>query len=254
MTELSGVPSTSGSGFVHHTITPPEKTAIEPISHSAKSGTATDNKSATVADKKSENSPLEPNKLIQNISFADRISDRERVGPETIPGPTPAFQASLLEIESDLQNVIAMLEAARTRSRDEAATAPAAALAPVQASLSVAPKAAAIEANPLANASPAEATRAQALPEANPDAATADTPARARQSAPEIKTPDTAELLREQAKSSQPQQSEATPDSAKTGDIWALETPYDLGSASPTAPEPSPQSAGATNGPSEQAA
>ncbi|MFT6605943.1 MAG: hypothetical protein ACJA2X_001119 [Halocynthiibacter sp.] len=247
MTELSGVPSFGGGGFVHHTAPAPEKPAIEPISQSAKSGTATDNKS--------EDRSNDARKLVQDISFADRISDRERVSPETLAGPTPAFQASLLEIESDLQNVIAKLEAARTRSRDEAATAPAVATNPSQPSVSVAPKAATIEANPLANASPAEATRTQALPEANPDAASRETPAPAPKDAPEIKVLDTSQVLQEQAKSSQPQQSEATPDSAKTGKVWALETPYDLGSASPTAPKPaSPTQSGSHSGPSEQAA
>ena len=41
--------------------------------------------------------------------------------PDMLTGPTPAFQASILEIETDLATVIARLEAARTRSRDEAA-------------------------------------------------------------------------------------------------------------------------------------
>ncbi|MGH1330622.1 MAG: hypothetical protein ACRBBK_07050 [Paracoccaceae bacterium] len=246
MTELSGMPSFGGGGFVHHTAPASEKPAIEPISQSAKGGTATDTRGEDLSGA--------PGKLVKDISFADRISDRERVSPETLAGPTPAFQASLLEIESDLQNVIAKLEAARTRSRDEAATAPATAPNPAQPSVSVAPKEAAIEANPLANASPAEATRTQNLPEANPDAASRQPPEPARQSAPEIKAPDTAEQLQEQAKSSQPQQSEATPDSAKTGKIWALETPYDLGSASPTAPKSTPQPASTNTGPSERAA
>lgn len=41
-----------------------------------------------------------------------------------IAGPSPAFQASLLEVESDLRNVIAKVEARRTREADEAAIAP----------------------------------------------------------------------------------------------------------------------------------
>ncbi len=47
-----------------------------------------------------------------------RAQHQRRVDPDLPTGPPPAFEISLLEVERDLQQVIARLEAARTRSLD----------------------------------------------------------------------------------------------------------------------------------------
>lgn len=49
-------------------------------------------------------------------TFAARRTD-----PDQIAGPSPAFQASVLEIETDLQNSIARIEAARAKAESDAA-------------------------------------------------------------------------------------------------------------------------------------
>ena len=43
---------------------------------------------------------------------------------DPMPGPPPAFEASLLELESDLQSVIKRVAAAREKARDLQAIAP----------------------------------------------------------------------------------------------------------------------------------
>ena len=43
---------------------------------------------------------------------------------DPLPGPPPAFEASLLELESNLQSVIKRVEAAHERARDLHAAAP----------------------------------------------------------------------------------------------------------------------------------
>lgn len=54
-------------------------------------------------------------------SAQDRQSTERRLDPAQIPGPSPAFQASVLELEQDLQNTIARVEAARGKRESDAA-------------------------------------------------------------------------------------------------------------------------------------
>lgn len=55
----------------------------------------------------------------------DTLTEKPHFDTDTLTGPTPAFQASLLEVESDLRNVIARVEAKRAQVSDAAAIAPA---------------------------------------------------------------------------------------------------------------------------------
>jgi len=60
----------------------------------------------------------------EGTQLADRLVRQREFGPETIPGPAPAFEASLLELERDLKAVLARLEALRSmRAEEEAAPA-----------------------------------------------------------------------------------------------------------------------------------
>ncbi|WP_424943927.1 hypothetical protein [Aliiroseovarius crassostreae] len=53
------------------------------------------------------------------------IANRERVrDPSTQPGPTPTFQITLLEVEQDLMNILARIEASRAKDRDAEALKP----------------------------------------------------------------------------------------------------------------------------------
>ena len=49
---------------------------------------------------------------------------RNRPAIDPLPGPPPAFEASLLELESDIQSVIKRVEAAREKARDLHAISP----------------------------------------------------------------------------------------------------------------------------------
>lgn len=54
-----------------------------------------------------------------------RLAHRERVeDPKTPTGPPPTFQVTLLEVEQDLQNILARLEVARSLDRDAEAVRP----------------------------------------------------------------------------------------------------------------------------------
>lgn len=55
-------------------------------------------------------------------SARDLVKLREEAGQGTRPaGPTPSFQVSILEVQSDLKQAIARMETARSQSRDAAA-------------------------------------------------------------------------------------------------------------------------------------
>lgn len=58
------------------------------------------------------------------LSQTDPHFTKPRPDADMPTGPSPAFQASLLEIQSDLQNVIKRLEAARELARDAVAPGP----------------------------------------------------------------------------------------------------------------------------------
>lgn len=54
------------------------------------------------------------------------IANRERLrDPSTPTGPSPTFQITLLEVEQDLQNILARIEANRAKDRDAQALQPA---------------------------------------------------------------------------------------------------------------------------------
>lgn len=52
------------------------------------------------------------------------VAPRRPPALDPMPGPSPAFEASLLELETDLQSVIKRVEAAREKARDLHAVAP----------------------------------------------------------------------------------------------------------------------------------
>ncbi len=51
----------------------------------------------------------------------ERYPGREEYGPHVLTGPSPAFQASVLEMERDLKQTIARLEAARGKQESDVA-------------------------------------------------------------------------------------------------------------------------------------
>ena len=55
---------------------------------------------------------------------SDPAPDRHLLSVEPHPGPSPAFETSLLELDADLQSVIRKMQAAREQARDLHAIAP----------------------------------------------------------------------------------------------------------------------------------
>jgi len=126
MTDLSGLSSFGGGGFAFRTPPTTEKPAVAEVAKTSDDASTNSSTDQGAAGSKAEDA-LGERRIVASIDFNTAASANsvtatvEEIGPDTIPGPTPAFQASLLEIESDLKNVIAKIEAARTRETDEGA-------------------------------------------------------------------------------------------------------------------------------------
>lgn len=155
MSDVSGIPAFGGGGFAYRQVEAQPTQAVPEITSGANNGSATSNRGQ---DLPGQNSHADQNRELtlrrakreslapaqaseqgsqQNAAAqarneeasADKAAVREdgRVelsGKDVHVGPTPAFQASVLEVDRDLRNVIAQVEAKRTQASDEAAIAP----------------------------------------------------------------------------------------------------------------------------------
>ena len=140
MTDISGVPAFGGGGFAHRQ--PPEqpRPAVPEPAKTATDGSATFNKGSDLPGqnglkfqlgyRKSTGEGPAPAADNPARTTAPSEGAREMRGDvdldqkNLLTGPTPAFQASVLEVEQDLRHVIAQVEAKRTQKADEAAIAP----------------------------------------------------------------------------------------------------------------------------------
>ncbi|WP_417260051.1 hypothetical protein [Celeribacter sp.] len=120
MTDISGVPAFGGGGFVERQAPDtPEPVVREVAEPATTNGSAAQSQGETLLG---QNGTY--NQSNHDSSDADQ-KRRDAVRDETVlTGPTPAFQASILDFERDLRNVIARIEAKRTQQADEAAIAP----------------------------------------------------------------------------------------------------------------------------------
>lgn len=141
MTDMLGMQGFGGGNIAYRQ--PPEnpRPAVPEISASENNGSATftkdqnlrgQNGSENVAKRDDTNARETRKEAAREDRAAYAPTDRNdtrqtrepRNDENVIAGPTPAFQASVLEVERDLKNVIAKVEAKRTALADEAAIAP----------------------------------------------------------------------------------------------------------------------------------
>ncbi|WP_460275240.1 hypothetical protein [Celeribacter sp. ULVN23_4] len=135
MTNLTGVPSFGGGGFAFRQPPDPPEPAVPQVAKTALNGTATYTKGNELPGQNGTKLSYERTTDEASATSARRTSMSEDQSAHTaydpdlpddiLVGPTPAFQASVLEVELDLRNTIAELAAKRSQSTDEAAIAPA---------------------------------------------------------------------------------------------------------------------------------
>ena len=109
MGDFAGILPFGGGGVPIRSPNDTPKPAIQPVA----GGSAGQGASARMDQGRAE-LPFMP-------KSKERGADHEEYGPHVLTGPTPAFQASVLEMERDLQQTIARLEAARGMQESDAA-------------------------------------------------------------------------------------------------------------------------------------
>ncbi|WP_417274576.1 hypothetical protein [Celeribacter halophilus] len=135
MTNVTGVPAFGGGGFAFRQPPDPPKPDVPEIAETALNGTTTYTKGnelpgqngdiltypRTDASEADTATGAVPTSVVEHPSAAQNA-----LPEDVLVGPTPAFQASVLEVRMDLRNAIAEHAAKRTQSEDEAAIAPSA--------------------------------------------------------------------------------------------------------------------------------
>lgn len=136
MTNVTGVPAFGGGGFAFRQPPDPPEPAVPQVAGTALNGTATYtkgnelpgqngtdvtyNRSAKTAQTEAVNGTVSETETETSLSgFGEDLPE------DILLGPTPAFQASVLEVELDLRNALAEIAAKRSQTTDEAAIAPA---------------------------------------------------------------------------------------------------------------------------------
>lgn len=130
MSDMFGVPAFGGGGVSLRS--PPQNLGqtVPEVAAIADDTSATFNKGSNLPGQNGDS--FDTSELNRDTAGAyapsdprDTYTQKPRFDVDTLTGPTPAFQASLLEVESDLRNVIARVEAERAQASDAAAIAPA---------------------------------------------------------------------------------------------------------------------------------
>lgn len=130
MSDLFGVPAFGGGGISHRP--PPDHLGpkVPEVAAIASDASATFNKGSNLPGQNGDSFDTSKSKRDDAGAYApsdprSAATDKPRFDADTLTGPTPSFQASLLEVESDLRNVIAQVEAKRAQDSDASAIAPA---------------------------------------------------------------------------------------------------------------------------------
>lgn len=130
MSDILGVPVFGGGGISHRP--PPDHLGpqVPEVTAIADDASATFNKGSNLPGQNGDTFDTSKSKRDDAGAYAPTASretptEKPRFDADTLTGPTPSFQASLLEVESDLRNVIAQVEAKRAQQSDAAAIAPA---------------------------------------------------------------------------------------------------------------------------------
>ena len=109
MGEFAGIPPFGGGGVSVRPLNDTAKPAIQPVA----GGSAGQGTSARM-DQGRADLPFMP-------KSKERDGEQAEYGPHVLTGPSPAFQASVLEMERDLKQTIARLEAARGKQESDVA-------------------------------------------------------------------------------------------------------------------------------------
>lgn len=130
MSDIFGVPAFGGGGVSLRS--PPQNLGqtVPSVAATADDSSATFNKGSTLPGQNGDSFGTTQSVREDAGAYApsdprDALIQQQPLDADTLTGPTPAFQASLLEVESDLRNVIARVEAKRAQISDAAAIAPA---------------------------------------------------------------------------------------------------------------------------------
>jgi hypothetical protein len=139
MSDLFGVPAFGGGGISHRP--PPDHLGpkVPAVAALANDSSATSKKGTDLPGQNGDSFDTSKSKRDDVGAYApsdprEKSSEKPRFDADTLTGPTPSFQASLLEVESDLRNVIAQVEAKRAQKTDQAAIAPAPSLTDAEGS------------------------------------------------------------------------------------------------------------------------
>lgn len=134
MTNVTGVPAFGGGGFAFRQPPDPPEPAVPQVAGTALNGTATYTKgnelpgqNGTDVSYNKTNATSQTHAVNSMISDTETFAFGEDLPEDILVGPTPAFQASVLEVELDLRNALAEIAAKRSQTADEAAIAPASA-------------------------------------------------------------------------------------------------------------------------------
>jgi hypothetical protein len=129
-----GVPAFGGGGFAFRQPPDPPEPAVPQVAGTALNGTATytkgnelpgQNGTDVTYDDTTGTSQTDAVNGAASDTVASRFTLGEDLPEDILVGPTPAFQASVLEVELDLRNALAEIAAKRSQTTDEAAIAPA---------------------------------------------------------------------------------------------------------------------------------
>lgn len=130
MSDLLGVPAFGGGGVSLRSLPVNPGQTVPDVAAIADDTSATLNKGINVPGQNGDSFDISQSNRDNAGAYApldprDALAQRQHLDVDTLTGPTPAFQASLLEVESDLRNVIARVEAKRAQISDATAIAPA---------------------------------------------------------------------------------------------------------------------------------
>jgi hypothetical protein len=127
MSDILGVPAFGGGGALYKPTPDQPEPTVPAVAALASDSSATFNKGANLPSQNGETDTKKAQE--QSGAYApqdprDAAEARAQFDPYILTGPTPSFQASVLEMESDLRNVIAQVEAKRALKSDEGAITP----------------------------------------------------------------------------------------------------------------------------------
>ncbi|SEL22647.1 hypothetical protein [Pacificibacter marinus] len=129
MSDILGVPAFGGGGFSNRPPLDQPEPTVPAVAALASDSSATFNKGANLPGQNGDTNTKTKQVQEESGAYAPRdpreaSKARAQFDPNMLTGPTPSFQTSVLEMESDLRTVIARVEAKRAMQFDGSAIAP----------------------------------------------------------------------------------------------------------------------------------